>query len=422
MNLFASLKETLSEGIVNQIAVQNNEKPEKIQKALDAFSASIVGGLIKRASSESGMKLIFAQAQNIAFTPEQLSKIVKTSAELESFKSSGEKILNTVLPGFKSPVCSMVTKYSGTKNSLASALSGISMSVIITVLKKIVSDKQLNAESLAAFLGEQRESLLTVVPDLNDRIIETVGIQYLLHNFEVPRAEQQMTVAKTTEPISSKQPFLVGVEDRGLERTNFKWVGVGLITVALLGAGAVYFWNQQQTTTITPAAEIEADTLAEARTIQEPIEKKPATIDTATAPPPATPAATSVENPMEVYLADKALPKGKAFKFENVDFEDNTLQLKASANASVQALADLLKKYPTAQIKLVAYANDAKPPLTNKVLSVKRVYALKDQFVKSGISFVRVDAEGRGTGVNPKNTTGSKQVAMREVWVRFVQK
>lgn len=419
MNLFASLKETLSEGVVNQIAVQNNEKPEKIQKALDAFSASIVGGLIKRASSESGLKLIFAQAQNIAFTPEQLSKIVKTSAELESFKSAGEKILNTVLPGFKSPVCSMVTKYSGTKNSLASALSGISMSVIITVLKKIVSDKQLNAESLAAFLGEQRESLLTVVPDLNDRIIETVGIQYLLHTFEVPRTEQQMTVARTTEPISSKQPFLVGVEDRGLERTNFKWVGVGLITVALLGAG-VYFGYQQHTT--TPGAEIEADTLAEARTIQEPIEKKPATIDTSTATPPATPAATSVENPMEVYLADKALPKGKAFKFENVDFEDNTLQLKASANASVQALADLLKKYPTAQIKLVAYANDAKPPLTNKVLSVKRVYALKDQFVKSGISFVRVDAEGRGTGVNPKNTTGSKQVAMREVWVRFVQK
>lgn len=419
MNLFASLKETLSEGIVNQIAVQNNEKPEKIQKALDAFSASIVGGLIKRASSESGLKLIFAQAQNIAFTPEQLSKIVKTSAELESFKSAGEKTLNTVLPGFKSPVCSMVTKYSGTKNSLASALSGISMSVIITVLKKIVSDKQLNAESLAAFLGEQRESLLTVVPDLNDRIIETVGIQYLLHTFEVPRTEQQMTVARTTEPISSKQPFLVDVEDRGLGQTNFKWVGVGLITVALLGAG-VYFWYQQHTT--TPGAEIEADTLAEARTIQEPIEKKPATIDTATATPPATPAATSVENPMEVYLADKALPKGKAFKFENVDFEDNTLQLKASANASVQALADLLKKYPTAQIKLVAYANDAKPPLTNKVLSVKRVYALKDQFVKSGISFVRVDAEGRGTGVNPKNTTDSKQVAMREVWVRFVQK
>jgi len=419
MNLFSSLKETLTEGIVGQIAVQNNEKPEKIQKALDAFSASIVGGLIKRASNESGMKLIFTQAKNSGFTPDQLSRIIKTPAELDSFKSAGEKILNTVLPGFKSPVCSMVTKYSGTKNSLASSLSGISMSIIIAMLQKIVAEKQFDAEGLATFLGEQREHLLAVVPDLNDRIIETVGIQYLLQTFEVPRTEQSTAITKTPESIATKQPFLVGVdvEDSGLGRFDFKWIAVGVLIIAVLGAG-IYFWNQRSSSSAD--TEIETDTLAEARTIQEPIEKKPATPDSAT--PTASPAPAVTETPMASYLADAAAPKGKAFKFENVDFEDNTVQLKTTASASVQALADLLKKYPTAQIKLVAYANDAKAPLTNKVLSVKRVYALKDQFVKSGISFVRVDAEGRGTGINPKDTTGRKQVPMREVWVKFVQK
>lgn len=420
MNLFASLKETLTEGIVNQIAVQNNEKTEKIQKAIDAFAASIVGGLIKRASNESGMKLIFNQAKNTPFSPEQLPRILKTPSELEEFKAAGEKILNTVLPGFKSSVCSMVTKYSGTKNSLASSLSGISMSIIISVLKKVVAEKQFDAESLAAYLGEQRESLLTIVPDLNDRIIETVGIQYLLQSFEVPRAEQSTTITKSSEPIPAKQPFLVGVdvEDSGLGRINFKWVGLGLLVVAVIGAG-IYFWSQRDTSTVD--TEIDADTLAEARTIQEPIAANK-TADTTTAATPTTPAATTTESPMATYLADAAAAKGKAFKFENVDFEDNTVQLKATASQPVQALADLLKKYPTAQIKLVAYANDAKPPLTNKVLSVKRVYALKDQFVKSGISFVRVDAEGRGTGINPKDTTGRKQVPMREIWVKFVQK
>ena len=83
---------------------------------------------------------------------------------------------------------------------------------------------------------------------------------------------------------------------------------------------------------------------------------------------------------------------------------------------------DYIFKYPNAQIKLVGYANDARLPLTNKTLSVKRVFTLKDMFVKAGISYVRVDAEGRGTGINPKDTTGRRQAAMREVWVKFVQK
>ena len=104
------------------------------------------------------------------------------------------------------------------------------MSIIISVLKKVVAEKQFDAESLAAYLGEQRESLLTIVPDLNDRIIETVGIQYLLQSFDVPRAEQSTTITKSSEPIPAKQPFLVGVdvEDSGLGRINFKWVGLGL--------------------------------------------------------------------------------------------------------------------------------------------------------------------------------------------------
>jgi outer membrane protein OmpA-like peptidoglycan-associated protein len=125
---------------------------------------------------------------------------------------------------------------------------------------------------------------------------------------------------------------------------------------------------------------------------------------------------------MVAYLDDAAAIKGKLFKFDNVDCEDNTTKLKATSNDAVQALADLLKKYPNAQIKLVGYANDAQAPLTNKTLSVKRAFALKDAFVKAGISYIRVDAEGRGTGINPKDTTGRKQTAMREVWVKFVQK
>jgi outer membrane protein OmpA-like peptidoglycan-associated protein len=417
MNLFASLKEALTEGLIGQIAALNDEKPEKIQKAFDALGASIVGGLIKRVTTESGMKLVFNQVQKIEFEPGQLSKIFKNQAELDALKAVGEKDLNTVLPGLKSSVSSMVAKYAGTRNSLASSLCGVAVAIVMSVLKRKVSEKNLDTESLAAYLGDQREGLLNTVPEINDKLIESIGIQYLLQNFSVPRTEHSGALPKGVEGAPASKPFLVGVDMEQSQtdyRPYLKWIGIGVLVIGVIAAG-VYFWNQRQADTSDSDSD---STVTEARTIQEPIAKDTTTKEIQAA---ATPTTTTA-SPMATYLDDSAAQKGKSFKFDNVDFEDNTAQLKTASNDAVQALADLLKKYPNAQIKLVGYANDAQPPLTNKTLSVKRVFTLKDMFVKAGISYVRVDAEGRGTGINPKDTTGRKQTAMREVWVKFVQK
>ncbi|WP_428664919.1 DUF937 domain-containing protein [Runella sp.] len=424
MNFFASLKEALTEGVIGQIAAQKHEKPEKIQKIFDALGVSLVGGLIKRVTTESGMKLVFNQAKKIEFEPEHIGNILKNEVEFDKLKAVGEKDLNTVLPGLKSAISSMVAKYAGTQNSLVSSLCGVAMPIVMSVLKRKINEKKLDAESLAAYLGDQREGMLTILPDLNDKLIETMGIQYLLQNFAVPRTEESGIVSRAagTEKGSASQPFVVGVDmqQQADYQPYLKWIGIGALVVGAIAAG-VYFWNQRQM-----AADISDDetdsTMVEARTIQEPpVVKDSLAKDTITITPttPAATAAPLTADPMAAYLENTAAPIGKVFKFEKVDYEDNTAQLKADANAPVAVLADLLKKYPNAQIKLVGYANDAKAPLTNKVLSVKRVFAIKDALIKSGISYIRIDAEGRGSGVTP---TGTNQKPLREIYVRFVKK
>ncbi len=422
MNFFASLKEALTEGVISQIAAQNQEKPEKIEKIFDALGVSLVGGLIKRVTTESGMKLVFNQVQRIDFEPEQIGSILKSQPEFDKLKAIGEKDLNIVLPGLKSAISSMVSKYAGTRNSLVSSLCGVAMPIVMSVLKRKVTEKKLDAESLTAYLGDQREGLLTIIPDLNDKLIETVGIRYLLQNFAVPRTEESGAVPKGADKGSASQPFLVGVDmqQEADYQPYFKWIGIGVLVIGAIAAG-VYFWNQRQTT--SDIADDETDsTMVEARTIQEPpVTQDSVAKDTATAPPVVSAPAVTTPNPMATYLETAAALPGKVFKLDNVDFEDNTAQLKAAANAPVAVLADLLKKYPNAQVKLVGYANDAKLPVTNKVLSVKRVFAIKDLLIKAGISYIRVDAEGRGSGVNPKDSTPG-QKPLREIYVRFVKK
>jgi outer membrane protein OmpA-like peptidoglycan-associated protein len=420
MSLFVALKEVLNEGVIAHIAQENNEKPEKISKALDAFSASFVGGMLKRVTNEAGMNLLYNHVQKIEFSAQNLEKSIKDPAQYDAIKAVGEKYLNTMLPGLKSPVSLMVAKYAATRNSLASSLAGPMVAIIMSVLKKTIADKQLDAEGFTAYLGDQREHLLNVVPEIDDVLVETVGIRSLLQNFTVPKAERPVSIAKTSVD-KSPEPFLGDSDAHPEDSPNYlKWLGAAVVVIGLAAAGW-YFWQQQSSQTVA-----ESTTVEEENSPETPQNVSPTATDTLTTTPPAKDSVAAVKpattgNPMETYLADAATTAGKVFKFDNVDFVDNTTQLKPEATAPVKTLAELLKKYPNAQVKLVGFANDAKAPVTNKVLSTKRVFAIKDELIKAGINYLRVDAEGRGTGVSPKDST-RKQKPLREIYVRFVKK
>jgi len=304
MNLFTSLKEVLTEELINQIATQNNEKPEKVQKAADALGVSIVGGLIKRVTTEYGMNLVFKQIQKIEFEPGQISKLLKNQTEFDAIKSTSEKDLNTLLPGIKSSISSMASKYAGTRNSLTSSLCGIMVAIVMSILKAKIDSQRLDAESLAAYLGDQREGLLNVVPEITDKLIESIGIQALLENFTLPKTEQSGSIPANNEGKITSQPFLVNVDtgESGIPfRTYLPWIGISILVIGAVATG-IYFWNQSQSNN---AASENDPSLTEARTIEEP-PKKDSLVKQATT------ATVDLSSPMAKYLADSSTQKGKA--------------------------------------------------------------------------------------------------------------
>ena len=417
MSLFVSLKEILNESVVEQIAKLNGEKPEKIQKAIDALGATVVGGLLKRITSEYGINLVFNQVQKSDLATHQLETTLKTASDFSDLSASGDKIFHAFLPSLKSPVSAMVARHSGVRNSLVSLLCGVVASGVLAALKKKVAEKNLQPDSLAAYLSDQREGLLEVAPDLNPLLIETLGLKPLLEKFAIAPVESASGAVRSADSKEVSQPFLMN-EVADAEPTDWgpylKWFGIAAVVVGVV-AGGIYFWNQRSQD--TTAADSETTTLAEseARTVKEPVAK-----DTIVAKKDTNTVAAA--NPMAAYLGDATAKVGKTFKFEKVDFEDNTLQLKPEAKQPVQDLATLLKAHPTAEVKLVLFANDAKLPMTNKMLAVKRVFALKQQLIDAGIGFVRIDVDGRGNGVNVKDSTNRNRTPLREIYVKFVKK
>ena len=418
MSLFVSLKEILNESVVEQIAKLNSEKPEKIQKAIDALGATVVGGLLKRITNEYGINLVFNQVQKSDLATNQLETTLKTANDFSDLSASGDKIFHAFLPSLKSPVSAMVARHSGVRNSLVSLLCGVVAAGVLAALKKKVGEKNLQPDSLAAYLSDQRESLLEVAPDLNPLLIETLGLRPLLEKFAIAPIESASGAVRSVDSKEMSQPFLMN-DVADAEPTDWqpylKWFGIAALVVGVV-AGGIYFWNQRSEDTTTTDSETTALAESEARTVQEPVAKDTTAKDTVVA------VAAAVMNPMNSYLTDAAAKAGKTFKFDKVDFEDNTLQLKPDAKQPVQDLVKLLQAHPTAEIKLVLFANDAKLPMTNKMLAVKRVFALKQQLIDAGIGFVRIDVDGRGNGVNVKDSTNRNRTPLREVYVKFVKK
>ncbi len=416
MSFFDSLKDILTNAVVAQVAELTQEKPEHVQRAFDISAVGLVGSLIKRVSSETGMKLVHDQISNTTFDNNNLVGELKNTENLTELALRGDKILNAILPNVKGPIVGLISRATSMRNSKSTTLCTLSMLLITSALRNEIGTKNLSPESLASYLGDQRKNLLEISPADNATIIEATNIGHLLNNFSVP----QSTTSTIDTTSVAKAPTISESIDYEKTSTNYgailKWIGGGL-GVAALVAGGLYFWNNYQNTKTDGSADSTTVSQDAARVIIEP---------TVTAVPDSSPTtkispkATSALSFMEVYLADTTKAKGRTVRFENVDFENNDVKTKPDASIAINELIDLLKKYPNAEVKFVVYADDAQLPLTNKMLSIKRAFALKNQLITGGISFVRIDTEGRGNGMEQKTNPSSKP--LREVYVKFVKK
>ncbi len=424
MSFFDSLKDILTNTVIAQVAELTQEKPEQIQRAFDISAVGLVGSLIKRVSSETGMKLVHDQISNTTFDNNNLVGELKNTEHLTELALRGDKILNAILPNVKGPIIGLINRATSMRNSKSTTLCTLSMLLITSALRNQIKSKNLSPESLASYLGDQRKDLLEVSPADNVTVIEATNIGHLLNNFSVPQSTSSSVDTTSVAKVAAISDSNSYEETSTNYGAILKWIGGGL-GIAALVAGGLYFWNNYQSTKTDSSADSTTLNQDAARVIVEP---KPSVAelpdskkaDTAAVLPQTQVATAVTMSPIQAYLADSTKAKGRTVRFENVDFENNDIKTKPEASTSINDLIALLKKYPNAEVKFVVYADDAQLPLTNKMLSIKRAFALKNLMISGGISFVRIDTEGRGNGMEQKINPSSKP--LREVYVKFVKK
>jgi len=429
MTLFNEFALILTPDVLSRIAAYIDEPTEKTSRATDALIYTIVGGLMKRTTTEIGVNQLYKYLQKGNYTgsvTDNLEEVLRDPAHTNTLITQGNDVISHLLPAMKSSIASMVSGYAGVRNSSAISLLGLTTTIVLHVLGKHTRERKLDANGVASLLFAERDALVTAVPDeLMPTLIEKIGLQQVVAGVAGPARRPDGESARTTDAVM-RPPVTYELTDAEQDDNGSlaKW-GIGALIALLIGIGGYYVYQNTQEHAGEEPAATEISTLGDsiqtadtvARSLAVPVDTSkqmratPATAATTAtgmavgAPPTPVPNGLSLQ--LTPYLANPTLPKGRVFPLSGVAFLPGSLSMTAGSQAAINELVTVLKTNPALQIQLIGFATDGSAGLPNKTLSFKRVNVVKQQIVSAGIDYLRVDAIGRGTGISPRAIPGT---------------
>jgi outer membrane protein OmpA-like peptidoglycan-associated protein len=139
--------------------------------------------------------------------------------------------------------------------------------------------------------------------------------------------------------------------------------------------------------------------------------------------------ANSTENKLYQFLADAdnqvdSVNRTKGWiSFDRVYFEPNKTTLTAESLVQLQNVAEILKTFPTAKIKIGGYTDTRGDAFKNLKLSEERAKAAMATLINMGIETARVEAKGYGDkhGI-ASNDTEDGRALNRRISLRVTRK
>ena len=110
---------------------------------------------------------------------------------------------------------------------------------------------------------------------------------------------------------------------------------------------------------------------------------------------------------LQRYLASSA-PTPQTFTFENLNFATDSASLPSDAQATVDALAQILTAYPKAKVQLNGYADATGSDPHNTQLGSQRAQAVAQALQAQGVAADRIKTATGGAS-NPVDTNATSQ-------------
>jgi OmpA-OmpF porin, OOP family len=409
-NLLDSLKGYLTPELITQASGMLGESENGITKAVSAAIPSLLNGLLNK-SNDSGvmgsvMDLVSKQSAGSEGVLTNLSGLLSGDSASSSLSTS---LLGSLFGNKVSGITDLIAGVSGVKSSSVTSLLGMAAPMLLSHLGKL----GLSVSGLTSLLSSEKESILSAAPA---GLASAAGFT---NNFS-------SHVKTSTNTIDHNEP------GGGFPKWLFP---VLLIGIALIGL--YYFTKGCNKPKSELENEIEVIDSSGLKAIDTVVGKSKVMVkDTVVglgdffkfklpngvelnAPE------KGIENQVVTWMGDKAkmVDKTTWFNFDRLLFETGKSTLKPESQEQLKNMSEIMKAFPTMEIKLGGYTDNTGVAASNLKLSGDRAKSVMAELVKMGITTSRVTAEGYGDQFPvASNDTEEGKAQNRRIAVRITKK
>jgi len=383
-NLIETIMSAISPDMVSRIAGLFGESADATGKGLTAAVPALLGGALQQSSSPGGANNLVNMIRETTSGGNPLDRIGSLFSSDDArgtLMGQGGSIVSSLLGSGSSGVTNALASFSGVRSGSMPGLLALAAPLVMGAIGKAVGPAP-TASSVQSLLGGQKASILGALP---------AGLGSMLG-----LGGAGATVTNAVRNVRA------GAASGGNRRT-LSW-----LLVAGLAALALFFGLRTLTPEKVAMVPEGAKTARENLTLPSgaKLSAQPGTIGYSLAK----------------YLGSSE-PVPKTFVFDNLAFETGSNALTPDSKATVDAVAVVLKAYPSAKVKLVGYTDNSGDPAVNRTLSQARAAKVFDSLTALGTDPARVVAEGAGD-INPiaDNSTAEGRAKNRRTELVIVEK
>lgn len=168
VNILDMVKGAVSDQIMGQIGGLLGTDTKKTSSVFETAAGSILGGMMKKASSPQGAKDIFGAVEKTDDSIlDKLGDLLGGGDGTEQIQQQGSGILDMVLGGGQSTsgLVDMISKVLDLDSSTIGKLLKMAAPIVMGVIAQYVKKQGMNAVGLGNLLGEQKSHLSSALPD-----------------------------------------------------------------------------------------------------------------------------------------------------------------------------------------------------------------------------------------------------------------
>lgn len=422
-NIVDLAKGLFTDNILSGASAALGENSANVNKAVDGIVPSILAGLLNKAGSGSNLSSLVNSASELTSGSGNLSDLLGgalSSGANSSWLSKGLSLLQSIFGSRLGNITSMISGFSGVKDSSASSLLSMAVPAILSLIGRHGGSDE---KGILGFLNGQKENILGSVPSgLN--LSSALGLGSL--------SELSNKVSSAFSSVGNTVSNAANTTSQYVEEKK-KGSG-GWLWILLLALAALALWyflkdgcNKQtdtppvNDTAVHDTTSTTTTTTTTVRTLAEVVLPNGVKLQ-------AYPG--GIEDQLVKFIQSDEYKNGtdstlkdKWFNFDDLNFNFGTTELTDSSKRQLDNIAAILKAFPDVKIKVGGYTDKKGDDAANLKLSDGRAKAVQAKLKAAGVGAQVPEAEGYGEkfATVDENADDKSREADRKTAVRLIK-